>query len=251
MRQAALAIALSAVHASWAGDVTIINVGDTAQEPPRPDYCYVVLGDAMPNATVEIRDRRAKLNKAGKLCHPPLSPYYSFLARGHVGTLGDCMDNGYDLPDVLLRVCTATSQESRDSAIGDVATETRAVKSFGQKTHVALALQVTRDQVSPTLMVHTKVGHVSAWRRAPEFHSWVWGLFVSGSPGIDVSYADRPKGDDDSATPNIGLGVLFSKRPSFGTRGFAVGVGGWRSKSDNGAQFVVSTNLMSLPWSAE
>ena len=238
--------------------------------PRQPDYCCVVRGsDCCPSGGP------AKLNEKGKLCHPPESPYYSFV-RLHdddgnkVASLKDCKKDNFDLPDVLLRVCT-TAPERRAEALQRVRDEEESVKGFQQKTHLAAGLQYVGSDVRPTAIIHTVVNSVFfGSRNAPELHSWVWGPFISVSPDLKFSLDDadqsrngttngggtrmaNPAGKDsnkptnDSTGPTIGVGFLISRRPSFDSRGFSFGFGYWKAKDDGGIQFVVSTNMTSFP----
>ncbi len=232
--------------------------------PDRPHYCalfgYPATGDCLEEDSSRLDEVRVKTNIQGKLCHPPESPYYSLLRNGSnvkYETLRKCRCKGYDLPDVMRRVCVAPPG-SRKDALQAVRTEADSVKSFIQKTHLAVGLQVDvgpRYRTRPVVLLHTVLDSFPV-RDAPELHSWVYGPYIALAPSINVDASEIQKAKEGSGgsqagevddAASVGIGLLFSKRPSFGKRGFSIGVGYWRGGADGGLQAVISTNMTSFP----
>lgn len=268
------------VHGSVIDSVTVVKMAtseaerkDTPGIPHRPEYCAVIDADGAPSTSMSVP---AKLNKGGRLCHPPESPYYSFTRGAKLGTLEDCRKFKLELPDVLRRVCVSAVAE-RKQALDAVIEEAKSVKEFIQKTHVAVALQARwkpEFSAEPSLMLHTIVRSLS-FGGMPELQSWVWGPYVALSPPVEFGLDASPSvnnmqanstATDDPTTANtppmsgtnqvsqdktrsstFGLGFLLSKRPSFDKHGFSVGLGYWWGSGEEGVQLVVSTNLMSFP----
>ena len=262
-----------------------------------PPYCALLgpyTSQSTPGQTLDLGEYIANLNHKGKLCHPVESPYFSFVrepsptnpedtnARRR-GTLEDCSQKGYDLPDVMRRACIAPASDRQD-ALNAVAREANSVKAFMQKTHLAFGLQTSwapEHRTKPVVLLHTVWGSVASTRNANELYSWTYGPYVAWSPdysfgrststpadmplpanGSSSTQGDiTPPGDaqiqnaqpstpssaDDSESATLGIGFLLSKRPSFDKRGFSIGVGYWRGGNHQGVQAIISTNLTSFP----